>query len=312
MALLHVGIIIILSMVLGRSARVIEKHIERIGRSCGVGNFTLSFVFLGLATSMPEISVAVFSAVHGTPALSLGNLIGANVVVLSLLTGLAAVLAGKLTTSSFQRHHIFPFFLGIVGLPGVVVLDGMVTRAEGIALILAHVLFLGHFAKHGGETDMKKAAVCHPGPDVAKALGATAVLLLSSYFLVNSALALADTLGLAPLVIGLLMLSLGTNLPELTFVLTQAKGRGASVVLGDLFGNALVNTPTLGLLALISPFTIERHAQALVATAMMAILLSIFAVFMLTGNKITRKEGFALIGLYAFFLLNQLDLIALT
>lgn len=306
----HVLVIVTLSFVLGAMARVVSTHIGRIGRSCGIGNFTLSFVFLGIATSMPEISVAVFSSLRGTPGLSLGNLLGANIVILSLLVGLAAVIAGKVDAPAFRRDRIFPLFLAVVGLPAIAVLDGRVTRAEGVFLILAHALFLAHFARYNHETDRKAFAVCRPAPDVMKALAATAVLLVCSYFLVGSAVALAQALGLTPLLIGLLMLSVGTNLPELTFVLTESKGRGAPIVLGDLFGSVLTNTPTLGLLALLSPFTIDRPAKSLAAGILLLVLLALFGTLMRSDDRLSRKEGYALIAFYAFFLLTQLDIVA--
>lgn len=310
MLYVHAIVIVVLSFVLGSAARVISTHIGRIGRSCGIGSFTLSFVFLGIATSMPEISVAVFSSLRGTPGLSLGNLLGANVVLLSLLTGLAAVIAGKLDAPAFRHDGILPLFLAVIGLPAVAVLDGRVTRAEGVIMILAHVLFLAYFARFNRGTDRSSSAACRPGADVAKALAALAVLLVASYFLVNSALALAQALGLAPIIIGLLMLSVGTNLPELTFVTTQAKERGAAIVLGDLFGSALTNTPTLGLLALLSPFTIDRPAKALAAAILLFVLLALFGTFMHTGRRLSRREGYALIAFYGLFLLTQLDIIA--
>src|SRR5688572_32090079 len=111
MIVFHIGVILVLSLVMGATAQVIVKSMRHIARHVGMSEFLVAFVVLGLATSTPEIAVAVFSATRGTPELSLGNLLGANIVVLSLLCGLAAIIAGKVSQSSFYRHNTLPLFM---------------------------------------------------------------------------------------------------------------------------------------------------------------------------------------------------------
>lgn len=304
MIMLHLVIMAVLSLVMGKAARHIADAVRVIAKGFGVSDFFISFGLLGLATSMPEISVAVFSAARGTPGLSLGNLLGANVVVLTLLCGLAAVLAKRLNPSDIQRHHTLPLFLGIVSLPILAVADGRLTRVDGIFLTMAHLIFIGHeyrgrhwtvadWWKNGSKDGMSRHAVI--------AAAAVAVLLAASYFLVNSALAVASAVGAAPIIIGLLMFSVGTNLPELALVLTQSRTH-RDVVAGDLFGNVLLNTPTLGLLALISPFEIEQKAAALVSCAFLAVAIVCFGIFMRTRRELARWEGYVLLGLYGAYL----------
>lgn len=304
MILLHLAIMAALSLVMGKAARHIADAVRVIAKGFGVSDFFISFGLLGLATSMPEISVAVFSAMRGTPALSLGNLLGANVVVLSLLCGLAAIMARKLNPTDIQRHHTLPMFLANVSLPILAVADGRLTRVDGLFLTIAHLVFLGHEYRgrrwslaewwNGGSKDGM-------GRHAAVAAVAVTTLLIASYFLVNSALVVASALGAAPIVIGLLMFSIGTNLPELALVLTQSRTH-RDVVAGDLFGNVLLNTPTLGLLALISPFEIEQKAAVFVSCAFLAIVIVCFGVFMRTKRELARWEGYVLVGLYAAYL----------
>lgn len=303
MLILHVIALFALPVVMGRSAKTIGASMKGLAQSRGVSAFAISFVVLGFATSLPEIFVAAFSAARGTPDLSLGNLLGANIVILSLLVGLTAVLAGKISPPGLYRKNVLAFFVAVIGLPALSVLDGRVTRMEGAAMIILHALFLAYFARTQPKIEQ------HPdGRGLSRmwrGAAAGGILLGSSYLLVNSALTVAETVGIPPLVIGLLMLSLGTNLPELTFVLTTAAGPKKDIVIGDLFGSVLVNTPTLGLLAVLSPFQIARPVQAGVAAAFLLILLVLFAVLIVTGRALTRREGFVLIVFYAVFLFNQ-------
>ena len=304
MIALHLVVMAALSVVMGRAANYIANSVRVVAKGFGVSDFFISFGLLGLATSMPEISVAIFSAARGTPGLSLGNLLGANIVVLSLLCGMAAVLAKRLNPSDMQRHHTLPLFLAIVLLPILAVADGKLTRIDGVMLTLAHLLFLAHeyrgrqwkladWWNGGAKNGVTKHAL----------IGGAAVLVLlaASYFLVNSALAVASALGAAPIIIGLLMFSVGTNLPELALVLTQSRSH-RDVVAGDLFGNVLLNTPTLGLLAIISPFEIEQKTAALVSCAFLAVIVACFGTFMRTKRRLDRWEGYVLLGFYVVYL----------
>lgn len=306
MIVLHLLLIIALCFVMGKAAQHIAISVRSISKHMGLSDFIVAFGLLGLATSMPEISVAVFSAVRSTPSLSLGNLIGANIFVLSLLAGVAAIMAGRLSPTTFYKNHTLTLFLADVLLVVYAVSDGRLTRADGVLLTFAHVAFIGHVYRSHRED--RKALV--PESDVkhdpfarsvAGAIGAVSVLLVASYFLVNSALVVANALGAPPVVIGLLLFSIGTSLPELTFVITQSR-KHKDIVLGDLFGSVLLNTPTLGLLGLISPFEFSSREEVLISAAFLATVVILFGTFMWSKRALVRREGYWLVGCYAVFL----------
>lgn len=304
MIAVHLAIMAVLSVAMGIATRHIATATHAVARGFGVSDFFASVVLLGVATSMPEISVTLFSAARGTPGLSLGNLLGANVVILTFLCGLVAVIAKRVSPADLRRHHTLPFFLANVSLPILAVVDGRLTRMDGVVLILAHAAFLAHeyrgrsrgfleTIRNGGRNGIaKNAAVL--------AIAVTA-LLVASYFLVNAALAVAQSLGAAPVVIGLLLFSVGTNIPELTLLLTRARTH-KGVVTGDLLGSALMNTPTLGLLALVSPFEVAQKDAVLASCVFLALSVACFGVFIRTKRELSRREGFVLLALYAAYL----------
>lgn len=297
---------------MSRAANHVARAVDGIARGVSLSGFLVSFGVLGLVTSMPEISVAVFSAARGTPELSLGDLIGANIVILSLLVGLSAVIAGKVRHNAFYKNHTLALFLADVTLPAAVLVDGKLTRLDGVILTLAHVGFMAHmyrvqkkdgraFATHGMSSRSLKRNI------MAGAFAAV-ILLVASYFLVSSAVTVAKELGVSALVIGLLLFSIGTNVPETTFVLTESKKHN-DVVLGDLFGSTLVNTPTLGLLALISPFSVTQYATVMISCAFLAVLVLLFGVFMWTKRSLNRTEGWCLIAFYFMFMVYYAQLL---
>jgi cation:H+ antiporter len=304
MTALHILLVAVLSIVMGRAAHHVVNAVRAVGSRFGVSKFLVGFVFLGMATSTPEISVALLSAFRGTPGLSLGNLLGANIVILSLLSGLAAIIGGKLHPGDMYRKRTLPLFLLIVLLPAFVVMDGRLTRADGVLLVVAHFLFILHlyWGRESGTPRVDKGPSGSFRRQMALAVAALAVLVGSSYFLVNSALIIARDFGATPLLIGLVFFSIGTNLPEFTLVLTQSGGWHKNVVLGDLFGSLILNTPTLGLLAIISPFTIADQASVFASAIFLIALGMIFGWFLWTGRALERREGYCLIALYAAYL----------
>lgn len=305
MIALHLLLIAVLSLVMGKAAHYVVDAVRLGGKRFGLSKFLVAFVFLGMATSLPEISVALLSALRGTPGLSLGNLLGANIVILSLLSGLAAVIGGKLHPGDIYSKRTLPLFLFIILLPAFAVVDGRLTRADGVLLIAAHFLFVLHlyWSREATALRAEAAPIGRFSRQLALAVVAVAVLVGSSYFLVNSALVVARSLGATPLVIGLLLFSVGTNLPEFSLVLTQAGGRQKDVVLGDLFGSLLLNTPTLGLLAVISPFTVSDMASVTASAVFLMVLAAVFGVFLWTGRALERREGFCLLAMYAAYLI---------
>lgn len=307
MLLSQILIIGLLSFVMGKAAQSIAKSVRFIAVALGFSEFMVAFVLLGIATSLPEISVAVFSSLQGKPGLSLGNLIGANIVILSLLCGATTVVAGRIRPHDFNKHRLLPLFLVEVLLPLYAVLDGHLTRVDGMFLISAHILFLVHMSrKHRAAMPQLPTRERPPRRsfwmNVLYAALAVVALLAASYGLVQVALSVAAELGIAPLVIGLLMFSLGTNLPEVTFVLTQSRGN-RDIVLGDLFGSVLTNTLTLGLLAMIGPFSLDpaQRETVTVSGIFLVLLTLLFGWCMHTGRELVRREGYWLILFYFAF-----------
>ncbi len=262
---------------------------------------------VGVATSTPEITVAVNSALRGASGLSLGNLLGASIVIMSLLAGLAAILAGKLSINRFLKNDDFLLYLAISVLPAVAVLDGQLTRLDGIWLVAVYFLFAARMYQRRNIYE-PHLSVPTPGGQRANLLKdiiilaiALVAILTSAYYLVNSSLFVAHALSISPIIIGLLVLSIGTNLPELTLVLTQSYRQSQNLVLGDLLSNVLLNVPTLGLLALIRPFTVLAPTSVIISAAFLVIAVAVFGILMWSKNQLTRREGVWLFIIYATY-----------
>ncbi len=132
-------------MLFGANLVVVGLH-HIVKKSAGKV-FALSAVILAVATSFPEMSLAITSGFSGKSALSLGNVMGANIANLSLVVGGAAIVAGgvKFQGGFLKKELILGFFSGI--FPVVLMYDGILSRLDGSILILSWIAYVVHFFK---------------------------------------------------------------------------------------------------------------------------------------------------------------------
>lgn len=296
--------------------------------------FLVAFILMGFMTSVPELFVGVSSALGGVANLSLGNLIGANVVNLTLVMGLAAILSRgiKVETSIAKRDAILTLVIVVIVL--AMLLDGMLSRVEGAILIFIFFIYLlqlfhanqkrfpyfvvrilqalrfsvngdkfqRDYEAHNGEKKKVKEIFW----DFVK-FGIGAVLLLgSAKLIVYLASAVAGSLGLPMVFLGLVILSIGTTLPELTFGIKAVLSGRKEMILGNTFGSVIVNMVfVLGIVALISPIVISAYAVFMGSMVFLIILLIVFATFVRSQGRLSWKEGMVLVLLYVIFLVGE-------
>lgn len=321
------SIIIVLSFFLiGKSADVLIKALTNFGKKLHWGEFVVGFIILGMATSTPELFVAFNSGLKGMPQLSVGNLIGGIVVLFSLLIGLNAIFQGVINTENkfssinifrflpkglpFARPHFFvkDLFLmaGIIVLPLLLLVDREFSRVDGIILILAYLFFTIHaiFDRRMDGWEPPVESFSWKKIFIWMSIGLLG-LFIFSWLIVDQATFLANIWGVKPFFLGLLLLAIGTNLPELTLTF-RARNKGSEVVVGDILGSAMANIFILGLLGLIFPFSLTVWQPLLIVSASLILITLILIIFLRTKNNLERWEGFVLVGLYLFYLFLEL------
>ena len=136
-----------------------------------------------------------------------------------------------------------------------------------------------------------------------------AILLAGSYFTVNSATLLAEKIGINPVLIGMLIVGLGTTMPELFFSLESLKRNDDSLAIGDLLGTVLADATILvGILALINPFSFPPRI-VYVTGVFMVVAAFMLLHFMRSGKTLTKKEAFVLFVFWVIFVLVEFLLI---
>lgn len=282
------------------------KSVERLSSRLKLSSFAVSFLILGFFTSVSELSVGINSVVENDPEIFVGNLIGASIVLSMLTIPLLAITGSKINIAKEFRGVSLIMSLATIGLPVILSMDGRINQTDGfIAIIFFIILVLFIQTKKGlfnKETNIKNVSSAKIGKEFFKIILGLAIIFIASRFVVSQTIYFSNILGVSPFLISLLVISIGTNIPELSFVLRSMFMRSNQVAFGDYIGSASFNTFIFGILALWYGKTINLTNSYLVSLSFLIVGLIGFYHFARTKNSISRLEGLALLSLYIIFL----------
>jgi cation:H+ antiporter len=300
------------------------RSLRYLARFFGVSGFTISFILMSLVTTIPELTVGITSAISGNPQISLGNAMGTNIVNLTFILGIVALVAGRTVMDDYQRfssNRLFNFFL--IMSPVILLLDGRLSRIDGAILLLffmwsllnmlefrkkmRSVMFRG-FSRttiaraFRGVFESTRAFFRNLGVFILSA----GALIIASYYFTIGARNTAESFGLSEILIGIFIVGLGTSMPELVFGVRAARAGQGGMSLGNLFGASIINsTLILGTTAIIVPVNIGDIVTFWIGVFFMAV--SVLMAYYLLRSKVflTRSEGLTLLLLYIIFIIVQ-------
>lgn len=321
--LLSVFGVIIGIFILIQSGKRVVRSLGAIARYLGISEFVLSFVLVAFATSLPEMTVGINSALLGIPELSFGDILGTNVINFTLILGVVAMVGENIALKDYEHFRQNRFFeLGLLLSPLVLMLDGSLSRIDGVILLLLFAwnlirlldiddMILGRKVLRPHLAEQARNMVSSRG-EFLRDLG---IFVISIVFLVSAAMLIvfsikniSEVFGLSRVLIGVLVIGVGTSLPELTIGIRGARSKKGGISLGDIFGASAINsTLILGIVALISPIGLENK-MALWAGLAFTVLAFLTVLFLLRNRKssINKKEGVVLVILYVLFAVTQL------
>lgn len=288
------------------------QSIQRLSRTLKISSFTVSFIVLGLFTSISELSVGVNSIIASDPEIYVGNLIGASIVLFMLIIPLLAIITGSIHISPELQGFNLPASLVVIALPVILAMDGKVGKIDSIiSLSLFGFLLMSIQTKKGLVNQVKnfnpKSGI-RVGKELLRILFGVAVIFIASRFVVEQTLYFSDILNVSPFLISLLFIAIGTNVPELSLVARSMFMRNHQVAFGDYVGSAAFNTFLLGILTLIYGKEVLLSNSYIVSLLFLVVGLLIFYYFARTKNSISRLEGLGLLGLYGLFLFTEIIL----
>lgn len=285
------------------------KSVEKISQQLKTSSFLLSFLVLGLFTSIGELSIGISSIIKNDPEVYIGNLIGASIVIFMLIIPLLALVSKSIKiTPEFQEFNLLASLL-VIALPILSIMDGKVTKIDHILALVLFVFLLINIQRKNKlikNLEIINQSRSKIGPEFLKIIFGIIVIFTSSYFIVEQTLYFSKILQLSPFIISLLITSLGTNIPELSLIVRSVIMKNNQVAFGNYIGSASFNTFLLGFLGLIYNKDIILNNNYTISLIFLLLNLTLFYFFAKSKNTITRKESLILLSTYVLFLVTQI------
>ena len=290
--------------------------LTRIARFLGWREFVVAFFVMAFAASLPNLFIGITSAFKGIPQLFFGDVAGNNLVAMTLAVALAVLFAkGGISAESRTIQTTSIFTIAAAILPLVLILDGNLSRIDGILLIVFFLFYCSwlfskkeRFTKIYNEHKIQivkefKVFI----KDLGKIILGIILLIVSAQGIVASSQFFAQNFAIPIILIGVLITGLGSALPEIYFAIASARKGETWMILGDLMGAVIIPaTLVLGIVALICPIEISDFSPFAIARFFLIIAAVFFLFFVQTGHKITRKEALFLLGIYITFVLVEI------
>ena len=281
-----------------------------VAQHYGMPPLLIGMVILGFGTSAPEMVVSANAAMHGNPAIALGNAYGSNITNIALVLGLTALIS-PIAVSSGVLHKELPILTAVTALAAWQVWDGGISRNDAFVLLGVFVLLMTWTVWAGlrensdslaGEVEQELKERAMPlSRSITWVVIGLILLVASSRTLVWGAVEIAHAFGVSDLVIGLTIIAVGTSLPELASSIIATRKGENDLALGNILGSNLFNTlAVVGIAGSIAPMTVGPEVLSRDMLVMGCLTLSLFLIcYGFRGHaRINRVEGSILLACY--------------
>jgi cation:H+ antiporter len=268
---------------------------SRIAARLGISELVIGLTVVAFGTSAPEVGVTVLAAVRGAGDISVGNVVGSNIINLSIILG-GTALFGALRTPRMVVLRDGPFLIAVTALFVVMLLNFELRRAESLVLLILFAAYLAFLFVKKQPLDDEVDTSPMKWYDPILTIGGLTMVIGGAHLMVGSASFIARAYGVSEWIIGATIVAFGTSAPEIaTSLVAAVRGRHAMSI-GNLVGSNIFNLLlVLGIAGTINTLTVTHDSTVdIVIMAGIAVLVYVLAV---TGRKITRLEGGVLLAM---------------
>jgi cation:H+ antiporter len=301
--LLHVGVVVASLYILFKAADLLIEGISGYAKKLGLSDALIGSLVVAMAASSPEVISSLTGFLSGDENLGFGAILGANMVHAGFALGLLTLIGRrtKLEVGIFSRQRATMW--AALMLPLLLALDGELSRVDGALLLIAFGLYLVNLWRLEGTIGRLKRNVPlkHLWRDAFIFLGCLAAILLAGRWLVFSSVNLAFALDIPTYFIALVVIGIGTTIPDIAIELKSLLKARSGIGLGDLLGSLVIEFLLFfGLLAVFKPIPVQVGT---VLNGIIFLALSITTLMLLMGKKeLTWKHGILFLGYYIAFL----------
>jgi cation:H+ antiporter len=266
--------------------------------------------------------VGITSALEGNPSISLGDVTGSNIANISLVAGTAALVVGKVRVhGKFLKRDIWiATFAGL--LPVALFVDGILNRVDGLILLAVYGAYATSFFRSRYEQIAQEQSeesffyrflrkfnhiAARRRKELGKLFVGLALMIFSADMIVRLATLTANILNFPGFLVGLIIVAIGTSLPELAFSFRSLGDHEPSMFFGNLLGSTIANsTLVLGVVSLINPFEVVAPSKYFVAAISFIVIYISFWYFIRSKHRLDRWEALILLILYLTFVSTEI------
>ena len=304
-----------------------------VAKRFGIRPMIIGLTIVALGTSLPEFLLNFFAILMEEDGLAIGNIIGSNIANIALILGVSSVIM-PLAVDGFVLKKEYPMMLAATGLFYVLALDGLISRMDGGILVAGLVAFMVYIVRdalaHSRDNSTKDSAASLVPPEneeesesdgmsglrafmnnpktapffrILLILAGMAALAVGARLMVDSAVGIASLLEIAPIVIGLTIVAIGTSLPELAASLMLSVRGESDMSVGNILGSNMLNILfVVGFVSIIRPMEVEPDSINLHFPIMIAFSLLLYPLAR-KKHMLTRTNGTILLAAFAFYII---------
>ena len=294
---------------IGFGANYLVSSTEKLSKKFNISRFISSFIFIGLATSSPEILISIYSSFANNPNIAVGNALGSNIANIALVFAVS-ILFIKVSEMNFKQmlnKEIIGFFIFLIIITLVtfiILMNGTLSRLNAIFLIFSLLplfyLYKLFFYKNNNPKAMDDESKDSLSNIIFLFFIGLISLLVGAELFLNSSIEIAKIVGISNYVLGLSITAVGTSLPELAASIEAVRKKHIDFVVGNILGSNIFNiTLVIGLAGLISPGDIVLQGD--VYRDMIMISITTLALYIIIKNynwQITKVLSLSLIVLF--------------
>ena len=309
----NIAVLLVSLVVLIKASNLAITNSINLASITGLGKTKIGFILVAFSTSLPELFVAIFSIMDSqTIGISIGNILGSNITNICLILGLGFLLmatkypqsAGVFTKMTRDEVGDLNFGLFIASIvPLILLYVGYASQIVGFLLVSLFFYNMYELTKKKEiveiiSADSEKREL---GKYVVESLLGIIGVVVSAYFIVDSASFLALSVGVPPIIVGATVVAFGTSVPELATSLDSVRKGFIDLALGNVIGSCFINiTLILGLTFLLSPFNV--NVSVFSDLVIFSLISNVVLWYMLQNTKVNKREGIILLFFYSIFI----------
>ena len=298
------------------SANILVKYTENISHDLNISYFFSSLIFIGLATSSPEIFIAILASLNDKSNIAIGNALGSNIANIALVFAITFFFirinkdyAHSAFSKDVKAFFIYLFLISVLLIP--LLSDGQINPIDSVILLITFLFFVVFLKKYIDINDSKTDITYQYGllKNFLVIIFSISILIIGTQIFLDSSVTIATFFGVPNYVIGLSMTAIGTSIPELAASIQSARRKNIDFIIGNILGSNIFNIVlVLGLVGLV-----DYNSQSFIGydefiRDISMIILTTILLIVIARNYNVYLSRFVGVVLFSGFLIYQYNL----